>query len=72
MKRLGFALSAATLMLSLVAGPAAAAAFPEQGRPHSCAVVTSLPKDIIGHLTSVAPGAAARLEALLIDACFGG
>jgi hypothetical protein len=40
MKRLTLAASAATLALAMLVAPTAAADFPEQGNPHSCAVLT--------------------------------
>lgn len=51
------------------AAPTAAADFPEQSNVHACAVVQSLPKDIIEHSWGVAPGAAEILLANLVDAC---
>ena len=53
----------------IAAAPVLAIDFPEQGKPHSCAVVTSLPKDVVGHLFTVSPAAAQKLLALLADAC---
>ena len=62
------------LVLALtLAFPVLAGDFPEQpGDLPACPVVQSLPKDIIGHLFGVSPGAAERLVALLTDACLGG
>ena len=69
MKRVAAALAAVSLMLAM-AGPAAAADFPEQANlDHACEVVQSLPKDIIGHLLGVSPTAAGILLANLADAC---
>ena len=67
MKRLVLAVLAATLSLAMFVAPAAA--FPDQGQPHSCGVLTTLPKDVIGQIADHAPEAAARLEAQFIDAC---
>ena len=53
----------------IAATPVLAVDFPEQGEPHSCAVITSLPKDVIGHLFTVSPAAAQKLLALVADAC---
>ena len=69
MKRLAIAASIATLALSMLGAPAAAADFPEQARPHSCAVITSLPKDLLAQVGAHAPETAARLAAQLADAC---
>jgi hypothetical protein len=69
MKRVAAALAAVSLMLAM-AGPAAAADFPEQANlDHACEVVQSLPKDIIGHLLGVSPRAAEILLSNLADAC---
>jgi hypothetical protein len=69
MKRLTLAASAATFALAMLVAPTAAADFPEQGNPHSCAVLTSLPKDVIAQIRAHAPATADRLEAQLADAC---
>ena len=64
---------AASFVLALgLAGPVAAADYPEQAKPHSCDVVQSLPHDIIGHLVGLSPRAVANLSALVTDACLGG
>ena len=68
MKRIS-AMLAAIALQAAIATPVLAADFPEQGKPHSCDVVTSLPKDVIGHLFQVSPDAAQRLLDLLTDAC---
>ena len=68
MKRLIAALAASSLVLA-IAVPVAAADFPEQAHVHACAVVQSLPKDVLGHLAQVSPATADRLSALLADAC---
>ena len=68
MKRIGMFAAAIALSLSL-AGPVGAAGFPDAGKPHSCDAVQSIPKDLIGHLFTVAPATAARLLALLTEVC---
>jgi len=54
------------------AAPVAGSNFPEQpGDIPACDVVTSLPKDVIGHLLAVNPQAAERLLDNVADACEG-
>lgn len=67
MKRFVLAASAALLSLAILVEPAAA--FPDQGQPHSCGVLTTLPKDVIGQIAAHSPETAARLAAQLADAC---
>ena len=68
MKRIGVTVAALALSFT-IAGPVAAADFPEQGKPQSCAVLLSLPKDVIGHLFTVAPATAERLLAQITEVC---
>jgi hypothetical protein len=67
MKRLVLAMSAAMLSLAILAAPAAA--FPDQGQPHSCDVLLNLPKDVIAQIAAHSPATAERLAAAIGDAC---
>ena len=68
MKRVSSIIAAVSLIF-ILAAPAAAIDFPEQGNLQSCEVVTSLPKDVIGHLFEVSPATAQKLLDLVTDAC---
>ena len=67
MKRLALAASAAILSLAVFVAPAAA--FPDQGQPHSCPVLLDLPKDVIAQIAAHSPATAERLAAAIADAC---
>ena len=69
MKRLTLAASAAMLALAMFAAPAAADEFPSQGKPQSCEVLQTLPKDVIGQIAAHSPETAEALLARLTDAC---
>jgi hypothetical protein len=68
MKRV-VSLATALLLAAVTAGPVAAIDFPEQSHIQSCAVLQSLPKDILAHLFDVSPATAEKLFATLTDAC---
>jgi hypothetical protein len=67
MKRIALAASTALLALTVLAAPAAA--FPDQGQPHSCDVLLDLPKDVIAQIAEHSPETAERLAAAIGDAC---
>ncbi len=67
MKRLAVAASTAMIALMMLVAPAAA--FPDQGQPHSCDVLLNLPKDVIAQIAEHSPETAERLAAAIGDAC---
>jgi hypothetical protein len=69
MKRLTSLVLVGALTIA-VAAPVAASNFPEQSQIHSCAVVQSLPFDVVQHLFDIENFATGeRLLDLVIDAC---